>query len=74
MCPRALHVYVVPSALSGLSPQNFCQKNFLKKPALKKFLTFFQKKAFLIFPEMETLTFRPRPPKFFRKKISYTLS
>ena len=33
---------------------------FLKKPALKKFLIFSQKKAFLIFPEMESCTFQPK--------------
>ena len=36
---------------------------------MKKFLTFSEKKAFLIFPEMEPCTFRPRPPKFFPKKF-----
>ena len=42
-----------------------------KKPALKKNLIFFQKKAFFIFLEIEPWTFRPRNPKFFPKKISY---
>ena len=50
------------------SPQTFSLKKVLKKPALKKFLTFFQNKAFLTFPEMEPGTFRPQPPIYFPKK------
>ena len=33
---------------------------FLKIPGLKKFIIFSQKKAFLIFPEMEACTFQPK--------------
>ena len=46
----------------------FPKKISLKKPALKKFLIFFQKKPFLLYPEMESWTFRPQPPKFFLKE------
>ena len=36
---------------------------------IKKILILFQKKAFLIFPEMEPWTFRPRPQNFLLKNF-----
>ena len=53
-------------ALFGLNPQNFFLKKiliFYKKPALKRFLIFSQKKAFLIFPKREHCTFQPELEK-----------
>ena len=48
---------LLPNGHSGLNPKNFSPKNFLyiflKIPALKKFLIFSQKNAFLIFLEMD---------------------
>ena len=38
-------------------------KFFPKKPPLKKFLISYQKKAFLIFPEMEPCTFQSKLKK-----------
>ena len=49
---------LLSNALSGLNPQNFSLKNvFLKKPALKNFLIFWQK----------------IPSKFQQRKLSYIL-
>ena len=41
---------------------------------IKEFLIFSQKKAFLIFPEMEPCTFWPEPSNIFPKIISYIFS
>ena len=53
-----------PSTFSGLTPHKF----FLKKPALKKFLIFSPKKAFLIFRETEiSYIFSKKGFVFFRE-------
>ena len=46
--------YTLRSQLSDFS---------LKKPTLRKFIIFSQKKAFPIFSEMEPCTFYPKPKK-----------
>ena len=55
------------SAFSGLNCQNFSLKKFilffLKKFDLEKFITFSQKKGFLIFPGMEPCIFQPKLEK-----------
>ena len=62
-----------------LNPQSFSLKKiiifFPKKTRFKKIIILSQKKAFLIFPEMETCTFHPKLKKYKQihpMKISYT--
>ena len=63
-CIKAVYYRATQRTFRPQPSKYFPKKNFPEKPALKKFLIFFQKKAFLKFPEMEHWTFRPHLQNF----------